>query len=379
MRRWEHLFVVFASIIVLVNGKIDSEVEAESGEKYDSEERIGPAITQINRHPYVGTLIKNGTYICSAVILNTYWLATLSDCFDRAIISSYVTHKNLGNFAIRAGSSYNNKGGTIHKIKLLINNFDLKVSAVKLDIPLEFGSQVDAARLPSPDQEVMLGYLASMTAWTPTGHIRLVNAPVIDASICEEDARLLPGHYICVGGVQDPNRHFCRQDNGGAVIQNDTLIAVSSFLHTCAVYTKTHAFPKVSSFSRWLDSVIWDEGNRPTTTEPSTTTASTTNTSNTTEISSTTSQFFAEANKFMLTLPFDPINVPLEPAEDNSVIPHMSLYESYLQNLAKEKTSTTTDPSVEEQKKKLLQKYGKALMKMPAELMKKKIEQYEYK
>lgn len=81
----------------------------------------------------------------------------------------------------------------------------------------------------------------------------------------------------------------------------------------------------------------------------------------------------------MLTLPFDPINVPLEPAEDNSVIPHMSLYESYLQNLAKEKTSTTTDPSVEEQKKKLLQKYGKALMKMPAELMKKKIEQYEYK
>jgi hypothetical protein len=41
-------------------------------------------------------------------------------------------------------------------------------------------------------------------------HIRVVNAPVIDASLCEPYTRMLPGHYICVAGVQDPNRHFCR-------------------------------------------------------------------------------------------------------------------------------------------------------------------------
>lgn len=40
--------------------------------------------------------------------------------------------------------------------------------------------------------------------------MRLVNVPVIEASICEDNTKLLPGHYICVGGVQDPNRNFCR-------------------------------------------------------------------------------------------------------------------------------------------------------------------------
>lgn len=41
-------------------------------------------------------------------------------------------------------------------------------------------------------------------------HIRVVNVPVIEDSICDENTKLLPGHFICVGGVQDPNRHFCR-------------------------------------------------------------------------------------------------------------------------------------------------------------------------
>lgn len=52
---------------------------------------------------------------------------------------------------------------------MLINNFDLKVSAVKLQTPLTFGARIQAVRLPNPDDEVTLGYLASMLAWTPTG------------------------------------------------------------------------------------------------------------------------------------------------------------------------------------------------------------------
>ena len=52
---------------------------------------------------------------------------------------------------------------------MLINNFDLKVSAVKLEVPLAFGSMVSSVRLPNPDDEPSLGYLASMVAWTPNG------------------------------------------------------------------------------------------------------------------------------------------------------------------------------------------------------------------
>lgn len=52
---------------------------------------------------------------------------------------------------------------------MLINNFDLKVSAVKLESPMEFGSRVRSVRLPSPDEEVTLGYLATVLAWTPVG------------------------------------------------------------------------------------------------------------------------------------------------------------------------------------------------------------------
>ncbi|XP_059055751.1 trypsin-5-like [Achroia grisella] len=342
----------------------------------DTSDQIGPTVTQIFHHPYSVSLLKNNSYVCSAIILNTYWLLTSSKCFDSNVISSYVTYKNLANFTVRVGSSYNNKGGSLYKIQMLINNFDMKVSCAKLETALVFGSRINSIRLPNPDEDVTLGYLASIIAWTPTGHIRSVNAPVIESSLCESFTKMLPGNYICIGGIQDPDRHFCRRDNGGAIVQNSTLVGISSFLRSCALYTKTHAFPKISSFSRWIDSVIWDEDNRPT--SPSSTTNTQAILNNTETI--TQSTFFADPRKFMLTLPFDPVNVPLEPAEDNSVIPRMSLYESYLQNLAKSKTSTTTNPEqIEKAKREWLKHFSGAVMRMPQQIFANKYGTLDYK
>lgn len=337
-----------------------TQVNTDEREDY-SGERIGATVTQIFKHPYAASLLKNDSYVCSAVILNTYWLLTLSKCFETSIITSYVTHRHLNNYTIRTGSSYNNKGGSISKIKMLINNFDIKVSAIKLTAPLVFNFKVDAVRLPSPDGVESLGSLATMLAWMPNMHLRAVNAPIISPTICEPSAPWTSGRYICMGGVQDPNRHFCRKDNGGAVIQNNTLIAISSFLHTCALYTKIHAFPKVSTFARWLDTVIWDENNRPTTTNTPSTSQTTQLVQNTTE--PTEDNMFMDPRKFMVTLPFDAVNVPLEPAGDNSVIPRMSLYESYLQSLTKAKLSTTLAPIVlDDEKKEWLRKFGKTFL-----------------
>ncbi|KAM3956727.1 trypsin-6 [Aphomia sociella] len=377
---WRLCFIIlFAFSFLQIEAKISEEEKDDSnnGDIDDSSEHIGPTVTQIFQHPYSASLLKNDSYICSAIILNTYWLITSSKCFDSDVISSYVTYKNLANFTVRVGSSYNNKGGSLYKIKMLINNFDMKVSCVKLETALEFGSRINSVRLPNHDDEVILGYLASIIAWTPSGHMRSVNAPVIESSLCESFTKMLPGNYICIGGVQDPNRHFCRRDNGGAVVQNSTLIGISTFLHPCALYTKTHAFPKISSFARWIDSVIWDEDNRPTI--PSTS-ISTQTLPNITETTTQPNTFFADPRKFMLTLPFDPVNVPLEPAEDNSVIPRMSLYESYLQNLAKAKTSTTQDPSQSENRAKMewLKRFGKSVMMIPQQMYGKKYDTYDY-
>ncbi|XP_068625218.1 trypsin-6-like [Battus philenor] len=358
---------MFSYVCVMTQGKLDSEEDmGDSGAPYESGEHIGPLVSRIHHHPYAASLQRNNSYVCSGVILNNYWSLTLSKCFDPNIISSYVTHKYLGNYTLRVGSSYNNKSGSTHKIKLLINNFDLKVSAVKLVTPLEYSSRVRSVNLPKPEDEVNLGYLASILAWTPNGHLRVLNAPVIDSTICEPATKLLPGHYICVGGVQDPNRHFCRKDDGGAVIQNNKLIGIAAFLHTCAVYTRAHAFPKVSSFARWLDSVIWDEDNRPTTFTTSPSTANTealavNNTDNSLEYRNV-----FDSRKQVLSIPFAPISVPLEPAEDNSVLPRMSLYESYLQNIARAKTSTTQNPKiVEVVKQEWMRKFGKKYNQRP--------------
>ncbi|CAG9792763.1 unnamed protein product [Diatraea saccharalis] len=371
---WKQVAVLMTVMSVYcAKGKLATDEDAEDSDDLDSSERVGASVTQIVQHSYAASLMKNDTYVCSAIVLNTNWLLSSSKCFDSDVISSYVTHKKLGNFTIRVGSSYNNKGGSLYKIKMMINNFDMKVSAIKLQTPLVYGSRIGPIHLPATDDDPTLGYLASIIAWTPSGHIRVVNAPVIEASLCEPYTKMLPGNYICVGGVQDPNRHFCRKDNGGAIIQNNTLIGISTFIHSCAIYTKIHAFPKVSSFSRWLDSVIWDEENRPT----STTEGSVTTTTNATEAPVQTQTFFADPRKFLLTLPFDPINVPLEPAEDNSVIPRMSLYESYLQNMAKSKTSTTQNPKqLEMEKRAWLQRFGKAVMMMPQ--FAKKYDAYDY-
>ncbi|XP_060807206.1 trypsin-like [Amyelois transitella] len=367
---WRLVGLLIAISFCQGEGKLASEQDEDSGDQDidDSSEKIGPIVTQIYQHPYAASLLKNNTYLCSAVILNTYWLLTASKCFDANVISSYVTYKNLGDYAVRVGSSFNNNGGDISTIKMLINNFDRRVSAIKLSAPLDFNARVNSVSLPNPEEEVSLGYLTSAMAWTPNNHIRLVNMPVIDPSLCEPYTKMLPGHYICVGGVEDPNRHFCRKDNGGAVIQNDTLIGISTFLHTCAVYSKIHAFPKVSGFARWIDSIIWDENNRPTTEITTQTTKLVTQ--NATERPEQ-STVFVDPRQFMLTLPFDPINVPLEPAEDNSVIPRMSLYESYLQSI-RAKTSTTTripDKMLEKQKQ-WIKNMRKTILLVPIPMLK---------
>ncbi|KAL0861659.1 hypothetical protein ABMA27_009148 [Loxostege sticticalis] len=365
-KMWSRVVVVaFAVSFHHAAGKIGSHQDSDESDPEfdDSGERVGPAVTQIEQHPYAASLLKNDTYTCGATVLNKYWLLTSSKCFDSDVISSYVTHKNLANFTVRIGSSYSNKGGSVYKIKMLINNFDMKVSAVKLTTSLGFGPRVQSVQLPEPDYDVSLGYLATIIAWTPTGHIRVVNTPIIDPSLCEPYTRMLPGNYICTGGVQDPNRHFCRRDHGGAVIQNNTLVGIATFLHSCAVYTKVHAFPRIASFSRWLDSVIWDEESRPTTPTVTTTTQKAKQpATNATELPTESQTYFADPRRFLLTLPFDPINVPLEPAEDNSVIPRMSLYESYLQSFARAKTSTTLSPKQKElERRAWLHQFGKIM------------------
>lgn len=55
----------------------------------------------------------------------------------------------------------------LFQLKMLTNNFDLKVSAAKLEKPLVFNGKVQAVSLPQPGDEVELGYLASILAWTP--------------------------------------------------------------------------------------------------------------------------------------------------------------------------------------------------------------------
>ncbi|CAG9131478.1 unnamed protein product [Plutella xylostella] len=287
----------------------------------------------------------------------------------RGIITSYTTRERLANYSVRVGSSYNGKGGSIYNIKQITNNFDMKVSVIKLAAPLEFSTRVAAIKLPSPEDLEVLGDLAQMIAWTPNGHIRVVNAPVISPALCESHTAYPPGHYVCLGGVQDPNRHFCRRDNGGAVVQNNQLIGITTFIMPCAHYTKTHAFPKISMLSSWLETIIWDEENRTTTeTTQKPTTAQITLTPN-----ATTEGPVETIGWSGYTLPFDPINVPLEPAEDNSVIPRMSVYESYLHSMVQSKKTSTSSsappmhhtPQSRQRQRAWLQKVNEALMMRP--------------
>lgn len=52
---------------------------------------------------------------------------------------------------------------------MMINNFDQKVTATKLETQMVFSSRVQSISLPHPDEEIALGYLSSIIAWTPSG------------------------------------------------------------------------------------------------------------------------------------------------------------------------------------------------------------------
>lgn len=54
-------------------------------------------------------------------------------------------------------------------MKMMMNNFDLKISTLKLQSQMVFTSQVMSVQLPQFDEEVNLGFMVSMIAWTPSG------------------------------------------------------------------------------------------------------------------------------------------------------------------------------------------------------------------
>ncbi|KOB69517.1 Astryp1, partial [Operophtera brumata] len=190
---------------------------------------------------------------------------------------------------------------------------------------IDNSSRVQAVYLPKADEEVNLGHLASIVAWTPDGAVYLPKA----------DEEVTLGHLASI-----------------------------------VAWTPDG----VSAFARWTDSVIWDENNRPTTTNKETTVSAVDTEATATQ---TLSPLFVDPSKFMLTLPYEPVNLPLEPDENNAVMGRVSLYESYLQNMANPKTTTTQDPLVKEQAKmnqakmEWFQKYGKAMLMMPQQYIQK--------
>ncbi|RVE40561.1 hypothetical protein evm_014790 [Chilo suppressalis] len=85
---WKRIAVItFAISFYHATGKLATIEDTDDSanpdlDDLDSSEKVGASVTQIVQHPYAATLLKNDSYVCSAIILNTNWVLSSSKCFD---------------------------------------------------------------------------------------------------------------------------------------------------------------------------------------------------------------------------------------------------------------------------------------------------------
>ena len=90
---------------------------------------MGGESAVIETYPYQVSLQEYGWHSCGGSIISEYWIITAGHCID----------PDTGKGQVRAGSTFDNKGGSLHNIVKVIvhDNFEMRDDGVPLyDIAL---------------------------------------------------------------------------------------------------------------------------------------------------------------------------------------------------------------------------------------------------
>ncbi|XP_014216184.1 trypsin-1 [Copidosoma floridanum] len=224
---------------------------------------IGGEPTVIETRPYQVSLQYGGRHRCGGIILSEYWALTAAHCniFDLKYVQ------------IRAGSSFNTYGGSIHRVEKIISheqfwqnslgNGYYDVAVVKVHEPFVFDDSRQPADLYKSNETILSGTVAVISGWGYTEEelpvqLMSVGLPVISKDICDDAYKQEQGGIgegqICAGLYGVGRKDTCGGDSGGPLTIDGRVAGVVSYgAQDCGDPMLPGVYSEISFFFEWIN------------------------------------------------------------------------------------------------------------------------------
>jgi trypsin len=168
---------------------------------------VGGNVSDIISHPYTISLQSGSSHICGGSIISSRYVLTAAHCTNGA---------SANRLAVRVGSSYHNKGGTVIKVKSITQHpkfdmytIDWDYSLLELSEDIEFDATKKAIELPQQDRTFDDGTMLVTIGWGMTQNVlesrdkvRNVSMPIVNQDKCAKAYSMISDvtpRMICAG------------------------------------------------------------------------------------------------------------------------------------------------------------------------------------
>ncbi|XP_023317131.1 trypsin-1-like [Trichogramma pretiosum] len=223
----------------------------------------------IESYPYQVSIEYGDKHMCGGSIIDKEWILTAGHCVNMAVFM----------MSIRAGTSYVNRGGTVHNVEKIIRHPAFKVdyrgvpfndiALIKLRDPIEYDNQHDKIDLYEKFEKSKVGVNATVSGWGVTENgfkdqLRAVSVPIMDTDVCRsayERFGGLPDKQICAANYleftgKDAGKDACQGDSGGPLAIAYRLVGIVSWGRGCADPEYPGAYTEVAAYRDWIDETM---------------------------------------------------------------------------------------------------------------------------
>lgn len=201
-----------------------------------------------------------GRHTCGASLVSSMWAVTAAHCVDR-LFTPFL--------AVRAGSSYSDRGGIVVKVKEKMQHpkydryvIDYDIALLELAEPIA-ESYAKPVNLPKEGLILKNGVNAFITGWgvtsetgTITQKLRVAEVPIMTQDDCRTayGARSITNRMFCAG-LSLGGKDACQGDSGGPLLVNETLYGIVSWGNGCARPGQPGVYTNVSLLRKFIENV----------------------------------------------------------------------------------------------------------------------------
>ncbi|CAH2099059.1 unnamed protein product [Euphydryas editha] len=238
---------------------------------------IGGNVTTVEKYPFAVQILYMSQLSCGGTLITTWHVLSAAHCF--VYQSGQLVNPAL--FSARIGSSYVNRGGTVHRVSQIVvhdsYNTPIRsndVAVMTLSTSVRLSASVALAVLPVQGAVVPDNVPVVIIGWGRTNaslaqgseELNEVQVYSVPLNTCRERYQFLESYtdqsfpvtdnMICAGLLNIGGKDACQGDSGGPALYRGVVVGITSWGWGCAQALFPGVNTRVSSYTSWINSTV---------------------------------------------------------------------------------------------------------------------------